>query len=162
MRFSIAGGSSFSATNRDWTAGGRRVADACTAAPPPPPPPAPAMLPPITHPRSHTLADSLSGDVFGAIASLADHGSHTGAGAKLSRVSRRCKELVEMDRLLFLAERAYACAFLELAPTFGPTNKRDLLVGAPSASALGVRVRRLREAWPRAERGVVRDSQVGE
>lgn len=120
--------------------------------PPPPPPPHAAALPSITHPRSQAFRDiGISEDDFERIASLADHSAHTGTGAKLSSLSRECKRLVEVDRLLFVAERAYSCAFLVLPPYFGPTNKCDLLVAAPTRAAPGRRVAKLRESWPEME-----------
>lgn len=135
LKFSLAGGSSFSATNADWTA------------PPPPPPaafsafsaPGAVLCPPapaITHPRSKWMAAQLPGPAaFAQLAAAADTGHAAGDAATacaVNHLGRRAKTQVELDRAEAAREAGYAVATLAVIRAHAaPPNKADLIVGVP-------------------------------
>lgn len=143
LKFSLAGGSSFSATLSDWTAhpsaadatgdaagsgGGGLGADVV---------PCPPV---ITHPRSRWLASQLTapGD-FAALAAAADTGHAAGDAATAGAVNhlgRRAKIQVELDRAQAAREAGYSVATLAVVRAdSAPPNKADLIVGVPGTRA---------------------------
>ena len=135
LKFSLAGGSSFSATNKDWTAKGgdgethgNGGGDGETQ----------VVCPPITHPRSKWMATQLAGPGdFAALAQAADTGHGDGANADaITYLGERAKRNVELDRVEAAREAGYAVESLRLirAPD-APPNKSDLLVGVPAGRA---------------------------
>jgi hypothetical protein len=150
LKFSLAGGSSFSATNTDWTAhqlpapsasfihrseggggdgggGGRGGVVLCQLA-----------SPAITHPRSQWLASQLAGPGdFAALAAAADTGHAAGdAAALINHLGRRAKTAVELDRAMGAREAGYEVATLAIIRAdAAPPNKAHLLVGVPASRA---------------------------
>jgi hypothetical protein len=133
LKFSLAGGSSFSATNKDWTAkGGDGDSDGGGDGE------TQVVCPPITHPRSNWLSTQLAGPGdFAALAQAADTGHGDGANADaITDLGERAKRNVELDRVEAAREAGYAVESLRLirAPD-APPNKSDLLVGVPAGRA---------------------------
>lgn len=155
LKFSLAGGSSFSATNKDWTlrpkldakdgakldaakdasaaaldaAGGEGAGDDVTR----------VCQPVITHPRSRWMAAVLEGPGdFAALAAAADTGhgkavqGHATTAAAVSQLGRRAKVQVELDRAQAAREAGYAVVTLAvIRAASAPPNKADLIVGVP-------------------------------
>ena len=128
LKFSIAGGSSFSATNRDWTTAGTmtgagtsvdEVGDDVLCAPV------------ITHPRSRWMASQLpDADEFAALAVAADTGHGNGAAAdRITDLGRRAKIHVELDRAQG-ARTGYDVVTLSIEASWRP-DKSHLIVGVP-------------------------------
>lgn len=146
LKFSLAGGSSFSATLSDWTAH-PSAADAAAAAagdaagggggPGADVLPCPPV---ITHPRSRWLASQLTGPGdFAALAAAADTGHAAGDAATAGAVNhlgRRAKAQVELDRAQAAREAGYAVATLAVVRAdSAPPNKAEMIVGVPGTRA---------------------------
>lgn len=156
LKFSIAGGSSFSATNRDWTTAGTmtgagtsvdEVGDDVLCAPV------------ITHPRSRWMASQLpDADAFAALAVAADTGHGNGAAAdRITDLGRRAKIHVELDRAQGAREAGYDVVTLSIVRgEMAPPNKSHLIVGVPGdveEARLRVAVARLRVEGEKGSRG---------
>ena len=128
LKFSLAGGSSFSATNKDWTTkGGDGDGDGDQV-----------VCPVITHPRSKWMAEQLAGPGdFAALAQAADTGHGDGANADtITDLGARAKMNVELDRAEAAREAGYSVESLKLIRAAdAPPNKSDLLVGVPASRA---------------------------
>ena len=149
LKFSLTGGSSFSAVpNSDWTAHPSHASAASAAAASAAAdadhddgdvvPCQPVPVPVITHPRSRWLAAQLSGPAdFAALAAAADTGHAAGdvatAGA-VNDLGRRAKIQVELDRAQAAREAGYEVVTLSVVrASDAPPNKSHLLVGVPES-----------------------------
>jgi hypothetical protein len=87
----------------------------------------------LQYPRSNAFRSFVGISDYLHIARAADytHGlDSSDANASISEERRRCKSLVEHDRLLFAKESDYLTAMVEMVPP-SCTPKNDILVGVP-------------------------------
>ena len=162
LKFSLAGGSSFSATNRDWTTAGTGTGTGTTGT-------GTGTgtvgdgdgdgilcAPVITHPRSRWMASQLpdSGD-FAALAVAADTGHGNGAAAdRITDLGRRAKIHVELDRAQGAREAGYDVVTLSVVRgEMAPPNKSHLIVGVPGGVDEARAVARLRVGGEKGSNG---------
>ena len=157
LKFSIAGGSSFSGFKRDWNSLHQQNSPSSEGRESPSQS-LQFVLPPITHPRSFYFStrSSSAKDDFTVVAALADHSAHcsdnnanivqntscfsvplndsgkssVAEGKMIVSLSRKCKHVIEMDRCMAASEKGYAVAYLVLPVDFASPNKCDIIMGS--------------------------------
>ena len=166
LKFSLEGGSSFSAVNTDWTKlqDERAKADETEnekekggkkSPPPPGPGPCRPVVPEtttavsrvVTHPRSRWTASLLSSPEreFAALAAAADTGHGGDFHARSGELGRRAKVHVELDRAQWAREAGFEVVTLSVAAAeTAPANQAAGLVGRCARTGGPGRLDRLR------------------